>query len=142
MAVKKFTTENLEVPPQNRDMKELSQNFSSQRKNLKKHSPRFSGNNMETHKHKTGDCSPPNNKVSVVSGISIISQLSFIKTSFTSPNAQADANKAASQKSFEQISLMQEESETPTGQLRSRGIHQGSRTELRQRKQQNLDDCR
>ena len=125
----------LEAVPTHRDMKELSQNFSSQRKVLKKNSPRFNASNIEGPRLK-GDASPNNNKVSVVSGLSIISQLSFIKNSFSSPNVQPDANKANSQKSFEQLTLMQEDSETTTARLRRNNTQQGSKTELRQRKQQ------
>jgi inorganic triphosphatase YgiF len=102
-SVKKFSTDNLDALPK-KGMKELSQNFSSQRKTLKLQSPRFTGN-MESSKLK-GDHSPNNNKTSVVSGLSIISQLSFIKNSFSSPNIQGEANKANSQKSFEQVTLM------------------------------------
>lgn len=113
-------------------MKELSQNFQSQRKNLKLNSPRFTAN-MESSKLK-GDHSPNNNKTSIVSGLSIISQLSFIKNSFSSPNVQGEANKANSHKSFEQVTLMHEESENSAPRLR-RNTAQGSKGDLAQKKQ-------
>lgn len=68
MTVQKSIPEHLEVPP-TRDMKELSQNFSSQRKNLKKTSPRYNSN-IDNNKMLKGESSP--NK-SIVSGLSIIS---------------------------------------------------------------------
>ena len=103
-SVKKFTTENIDAPAK-KDMKELSQNFSTHRKTLKLNSPRFTGN-MESSKLK-GDHSPNNqannngNKTSIVSGLSIISQLSFIKNSFSSPNIQGEQAKGNTHKSFE-----------------------------------------
>lgn len=134
-ANKKATTAAKQEVPASKDMKELSQNFSSQRKNLKLNSPRLNSN-LESSKLK-GECSPNhNNKTSIVSGLSIISQLSFIKNSFSSPNVQAEAQKASSQKSFEQFTLMQEESETSTTRLRRNNTQQGCKTEARSRKQQ------
>lgn len=73
-----------------------------------------------------------------MSGLSIISQLSFIKNSFSSPTigTEQPINKANSQKSVEQMSLIKEESlnDTPTTGLRRTQTHQNSRTELRKRK--------
>lgn len=96
-------------------------------------SPRLASNNHESNKMK-GESSPANNKTSVVSGLSIISQLSFVKNSFSSPNAPADGTKANSQKSFEQVTLMQEENATPSTKLRRTHTHQASKTELRLKK--------
>ena len=75
----------------------------------------------------------------MVSGLSVISQLSFVKNSFSSPNAQGDGTKANSQRSFEPITLMQEECDTPRQTLRRNNTQQQSKTELRLKKQKLSD---
>jgi hypothetical protein len=62
-----------------------------------------------------------------------------VKNSFSSPNPAADGTKANSQKSFEQVTLMQEESGTPSTNLRRTNTQQASRTELRLKKKKNSD---
>ena len=102
-------------------------------------SPRIAGGNIEGNKLK-GESSPSNNpKNSVVSGLSIISQLSFVKASFSSPTTGQDGTntKAASQRSFENVTLMQDEgNDTPRTGLKRLRTQQATRTELRIRKKE------
>lgn len=100
-------------------------------------SPRIVGGNIEGTKLK-GESSPSNNpKNSVVSGLSIISQLSFVKASFSSPNTGPDGSnsKAASQRAFENVTLMQDDSnETSKSGIKRLNTQQATKTELRLRK--------
>ena len=79
---------------QSKNIKDLINTFSNQRKTL--NSPKIINNTQtETSTKKKPDLSPSKqlqqHKTSVVSGLSVIAQLSFIKQSFASPITHVDA---------------------------------------------------
>lgn len=76
---------------QQKNISQLIQNFQTQRKRL--NSPVIQKSNQGESAKKKPDVSPNNkHKTSVVSGLSVISQLSFIKQSFSSPMANPDGS--------------------------------------------------